>query len=68
MNEYNIKGCKGCAAVVGQQSNGPTSCFLVRHGRMEECPCQDCLVKVTCKEGCRPLTNLITTVQEVHGT
>ncbi len=39
--------CKGCSSKDGNH------CKLSRSNKHGECPCSECLVKVTCNTGCR---------------
>ena len=40
------ENCKGCF-----QSG---DCELYDHNIQEKCPCKECLVKITCRETCKP--------------
>lgn len=41
--------CRGCVALENGQI---LECFPIREGYSDNCPCRECLVKVTCTKEC----------------
>ncbi len=63
MNEEKLKGCRGCMRGY-EGMNRIDNCIIFRYGDAKECPCRECLVKVTCNRVCQPLTDMIEVVMD----
>jgi hypothetical protein len=50
---YDINLCKGCRTPSYlEEHNLKNECCFRRHRVIEQCPCLNCLIKVTCIHGC----------------
>jgi hypothetical protein len=47
MKIEECEGCKGCTMY-----ENDIHCLIIKNGKSNECPCRNCLVKITCIYSC----------------
>ena len=64
--EEKLKECRGCMSGYSREYK-IENCVVFKYANIRECPCLNCLVKVTCNVACEPISKMVDRlIRELH--